>query len=258
MGKQKFKQYDSHKSLTQALDAGYQHYRTDIFRWMLEAYLHQAGVPSQAEPDIPDSAGRYVQATLDAYVQAVERSEPFTDILGTVYMDCASHWGRSGMGQFFTPQNIADMMAMMMLGEDTRQPNGNGDLWRTIDPCIGSGVMMLSFSRAILRQQGADALNRWSVTGVDLDGTCSRMFAVQMLANCAFHGFTFGEIVAMQGNSLSSSPDDYRLLLHMTSPDAPPQVTAKHPSRIEAIAQAAIQSGVQPPEQLALFDLETS
>lgn len=255
MGK-KFEQYDSHTSLVTALDAGYQHYRTDIFGWMLEAYLFAAGVPSQAKPNIPESAEKYVQQALEAYIEAVERSEPFDDILGSVYMDCASHWGRSGMGQFFTPQNIADMMAMMMLGSDTCEPKADGDLWRTIDPCIGSGVMMLSMSRAILRQHGADALKLWSVTGVDLDITCSRMFTVQMLANCALHGFTFGEVVSMQGNSLSFDPDDFKLLLHATSPEVRNQPPALHPARLEMIAQSAVQSGVQPPEQLALFDLE--
>lgn len=258
MGKQKYDEYSSHKSLIKALDAGYQHYQSDIFRWMLDAYLALVGAPNLPEPDIPDSAGKYVRDAIDAYAEAVDRSPAFEDVLGTVYMECASRWHKSGLGQFFTPQTVSDMMAAMMLGQDAGQPKSDGDLWRTIDPCIGSGVMMLSMSRAILRQNGADALKLWSITGVDLDLTCSKMFAVQMVANCAMHGFTFGELVAMQGNSLSSSPDDYKLILHATAPSVPAQVPAKHPARIEMIAQSAAQAGVQPPEQLALFDIEAA
>lgn len=257
MGKTKFeKRHNHHKALITALDAGYQHYSSDIFRWMLEAYLHLVGAPSQAMPDIPDSAAKYVRNTLDTYIEAVQRSEPFEDVMGSVYMECASHWGRSEMGQYFTAQTVADTMALMLLGTDTHDHKPDGQLWRVIDPCVGSGVMLLSMSRAILRDNGPDALKHWSMTGVDLDRTCSMMFAVQMLANCAVHGFRFGEIVALTGNSLSHSPMDYKLVMHAMSPDAPAQPPATHPVRIDMIARSAAEAGVQPSVQLGLFEKE--
>lgn len=105
-------------------------------------------------------------------------SEGFNDALGDLFMECVSH-GRNG--QFFTPQPICDMMAIMTIGDQAK------DGMSVSDCACGSGRMLL----------GAAKINRHlKFYGADNDATCAKMTAV----NFILHSMT-GEVAHM--NTLS-------------------------------------------------------
>jgi hypothetical protein len=109
-------------------------------------------------------------------------SEGFCDPLGELFMQAISN-GHNG--QYFTPEPICDMLAMMTFD--------NAKDGKTVsDPACGSGRMLLAAAK----------INRSSLLyGADLDLTCCKMALVNMLLNSLQ-----GEIAHM--NSLSN--DFYR------------------------------------------------
>jgi len=110
---------------------------------------------------------------------ADQQPEGFKDPLGEFYMMHVSH---GHLGQYFTPEPIADFMAQVSLGENP-QPGQT-----ILDPACGSGRALLAAAR----------INRHlHFYGADLDITCCKMALVNML----FNSLT-GEIAHM--NSLSN------------------------------------------------------
>ena len=92
--------------------------------------------------------------------------EGFIDVLGDYFEQNISH-GHNG--QFFTPQNICDMMA--------RLQNPPEMLSRVHDPACGSGRMLMAMAK----------LNRRALFyGADNDLTCARMTVVNMTLNSMF------------------------------------------------------------------------
>lgn len=233
------------KSVVDALDADRRYRQGEMLRWMLSEALHAMGLPHWEK--IPDQAKDQVSEALHAYERAVACEEPFTDLLGTIYMDLVSRWGKSVLGQYFTPQCIARMMAEMTYKDERPAP---GRLLTACDPAVGSGVMMLSLLQSVLERQGSDALLHWSVTGVDIDPVCVRMYALQVVANCAIHRVQVGEVVAYHGNALGPE-SGLKVILHATAPTVTNVVPAAHPQRIKAVEKVVKQRQL---EQLSLFE----
>ncbi len=101
------------KDLIDALTADHSRYPSDWFRAMLSAFKQMVGIePQTGAEDL--SQHPTTRKCLDAYAQALADNEPFTDILGVAYMELAGKWKQSGLGQFFTPQNVAVMLASMV------------------------------------------------------------------------------------------------------------------------------------------------
>jgi len=99
------------------------------------------------------------------------------DVLGSYFEEHISH-GHNG--QFFTPQNICDLMARMM--------NPVSPLQRILDPACGSGRMLMAMAK----------LNRYSLFyGADNDRNCAMMTVVNMTLNSIY-----GEVAWM--NSLTN------------------------------------------------------
>lgn len=202
MARKKDDHEDPHKDLVKQLTDNYHFRPSELLGWMLEEVLCKFG--ALQERTCKEEAKPIVEGCVRAYLRAVQLNEPFTDVLGSVYMTLASRWGQKALGQYFTPQPIARMMAQMTY--DGLATPADGRLLRTCDPACGSGVMMLAFLQTVIEREGPAGLLRWSVTGIDIDVTCARMCAVQLLVNCMVHEFAIGEIVVMRGDSLSSRP----------------------------------------------------
>lgn len=234
------------KLVSDALDACHGYRQGEMLRWMLSMAFHIMGLPEWET--IPDEVKPQVKQALIAYENAVARSHPFSDILGEVYMELVSRWGKSALGQFFTPQPIAQMMAQMTIGG---KPLPEGRLIYACDHAVGSGVMMLSLLQSVLSESGPDGLKCWSVTGIDLDPVCARMFALQVVANCSIHQVQVGEVLAYHGDALDKA-DKLKVILHATPPQVVDVVPALHPARVKAVNEAAQRGSSQ---QLNLFEL---
>jgi len=88
------------------------------------------------------------------------------DILGELY---ELRFSNSRSGQFFTPQPIADFMAMSICGDSKEFEH------KTVcDPACGSGRMLLAAKKI-------NPFNRFY--GADLDETCCKMAAINLFLN---------------------------------------------------------------------------
>ena len=94
------------------------------------------------------------------------------DILGEFYQTFIT---RGEHGQFFTPEHVSDFMAQILVG-DPVVVEGVTKVQNTIDPCCGSGRMLLGAAKAFGK-------NGVYLTGVDLDRRCSLMTVINLFLN---------------------------------------------------------------------------
>lgn len=120
------------------------------------------------------------------------------DLLGEAYQAYSVRDTRN-LAQYFTPDSAAACMAKMSVGdlpEDVwRKPGG----CRLLEPCCGSGVMMIHSLVEVHRMHGQWALNRTQVVMCDLDPVCVAMASLQM----AWMPWQLGSLVMLQGDSLT-------------------------------------------------------
>ncbi|WP_046483557.1 N-6 DNA methylase [Pseudomonas veronii] len=199
------------KPLVDALADGYRYSPAEMFRYFLSGVMEVWGF--QPWYPIPVEARERVITAIGCYDGLVAKEEPFKDILGAVYAELSSKGGKQLLGQFFTPWNIAVMMANFD-PEPVTKAQGRKVL---SDPACGSGVMLLARANQIIEKHGAEELYRWTFYGCDLDGICARMTAIQLAANCAVHRVEIGEILIVQGNTLASA-EKKQVILHASSP----------------------------------------
>lgn len=209
----------------------------DLFSWLLDDLLADLTTQRKKSPP-PAEAMDSIRELAKLYAGCAIALPCCEDILGPVYQEVSGQGQKRWMGQYFTPQPIARMMANMTLAgmQSGRDPNR---LTTIFEPCSGSGVMLLAMCQEIIQSQNVQALAGYSFTAIDLDGYCARMTAVQLLVNCYVHNLTFGEVLVYQGNSLF--PDsELSVIVHGTAPgvDLSQVAPPLHPVRIEAIRQS--------------------
>lgn len=136
------------------------------------------------------------------YAQCVQ-ANPFGDVLGHVYQELVSSYGKKMLGQFFTPASIARMTAEINYSPELFE---NQETVRFLEPTVGSSVMPLQFMSTV-HNDNPEYLRKLSITGVDLDIVCVQMSTLQLLANNLIHQLNLGEIAVFHGDSLGR-PDD--------------------------------------------------
>lgn len=87
------------------------------------------------------------------------------DILGDLFQGAITY---GEAGQFYTPETITQLMAEMTLAQ--AEPE-SGESKRVLDPCCGSGRMLLSV---------AERNPHWEFVGQDIDLRCVRMTAINL------------------------------------------------------------------------------
>jgi len=139
-----------------------------------------------------DDRSEALQATLNRYSEkeltvfdrlfeittASLEKNPEQDFLGRLYMslDFGSQWH----GQFFTPWNVAYMMAMMTMGPETDPLQGR-EFASTCDPCCGAGCMLLAAAAAYENKEKDRIPQRdLLLVGQDLDRTVALMCYIQL------------------------------------------------------------------------------
>jgi hypothetical protein len=137
------------------------------FKQCLDRYIHEQG----------EEFGRL----LGLYVDAVE-ADPFRDILGELFMRLDVNSVRAG--QFFTPWNIAEMMARMQFDRATFEQQVEEKGYVTVcDPAVGSGVMLLAFAKVVHDELGRQGLAKVRFYGQDIDQRCVLMCRIQLRMN---------------------------------------------------------------------------
>lgn len=205
------------KQLVRALDAMRQDVRYPYGLFVTEA-LRSFGVQvNDDEPHAELRAG--VAAAVEAYRAAVLEEDPFRDVLGPIYQDEASKGHRDMSGQFFTPWDLCLLIADMQLGDWKPGPSPAGGLWTLQEPACGSGAMLLAAFAGLVKRWGPEALLFWHVEAVDLDLTCARTCALQVVANLSLRGWSVGRMLVHHGDTLRM---EFRsVVLHATNGEDP-------------------------------------
>lgn len=201
------------KRLTRALDQLRHDERYPYGLFVAEA-LRSFGIQIRDPEPGADVFPRVLEATT-AYRAAVLQGEPFADLLGDVYQEEASKGHRDASGQFFTPWPLARMIAEMTLGDWEPGPSPSGGLWRLGEPACGSGGMLLAALSVLSDRYRPEALLLWDLDASDLDLTCARTCALQVVANLSLRAWSVGRIVVRHANSLSL--EQFGIVLHATN-----------------------------------------
>jgi len=100
-----------------------------------------------------------------------------TDVLGEVYHHFELH--NKWKGQYFTPQNICDMMGMMICGDETQAAIVNKGYITLNEPTCGSGAMIMGFAKA-MKRQNMNYCKQLFVIAQDIDPKCVHMTYLQL------------------------------------------------------------------------------
>lgn len=132
----------------------------------------------QREKDYLDTINKYTKEEIQELCKllgllvSAYSDEPDTDVLGEIYMSC--RMGNKYMEQYFTPYNVAKMMAEMQLGTcELKEP------FSLCEPTCGSGVMVIAAAN-VLKRRGLNYQKHLEVTAQDLDWTCVYMTYIQL------------------------------------------------------------------------------
>ena len=136
---------------------------------------------------------------LSALYAAEVKNNPFRDVLGDVYQELSSHYKAKGLGQYFTPWPVAQMMSMFAQPDMSKFEEGPISLH---EPTCGSGVMVLAFLDR-LHQHDPTALERVELCLIDADIVCCKMVTVQILANMLINNLSIKSFEVLHGNALT-------------------------------------------------------
>lgn len=129
-------------------------------------------------------------------VQSLERGH--RDALGELFMslELGDHW----KGQFFTPYEVASLMARLTIGDAAGQVEREGFI-TVNEPACGAGGMVIAFAEA-LRDQGVNYHNSMHAIAQDIDATAVHMAYVQL-------SLLHIPAIVVHGNSLTVTEWDH-------------------------------------------------
>lgn len=166
---------------------------------------------SEAWLNDPASDPKRFKVYSEEVLQIMAEQPAFTDVLGPLYMAIAGKFKRSGLGQFFTPQPLARMMAAMTLGPPSAERP------RTVqEPACGSGVLLLANAQHYFQTYGPASVSKLAFYGIDRDPICVAMTGVQLLWQCQLHDAPLASVVLFQGDTLDDL-SKAKLWMHATA-----------------------------------------
>ena len=118
--------------------------------------------------------GQVIGNAFNAYIDCADKFI-YEDILGAAFMETDAKSVRAG--QFFTPAPLAEVMARNIFNP----ADFDKDEKVTVhDPCVGSGVMLLSYAKVVNQELGPLALTKIELSGQDIDRRCVLMTKIQL------------------------------------------------------------------------------
>lgn len=163
------------------------------------------GIREEREELYLATAKAYTKEELEIFVELASLTimaldkNPAQDFLGNLYM--SMDFGNSWQGQFFTPWNIAHMMAKMIMGNCNAEIQEKGFV-SVNDPTCGAGCMLLAAAEAYRNGIPGEERNFQTdvlFVGQDIDPVVAKMCYIQLsLLGCAGYvaiGNTFADPV---------------------------------------------------------------
>lgn len=124
----------------------------------------------------PEAVSAYARMCALLYLAVRENWDEPRDILGAVYheLNLNNAWN----GQYFTPDDVCRMMAMITLGED-KLDSANQELLTINEPACGSGAMVVGAVWA-MKKAGYDYRQKSLFYAQDIDIRCVWMAYIQL------------------------------------------------------------------------------
>lgn len=137
----------------------------------------------------------------------------YQDIIGSVYMQFAYHG--QGSSIFFTPWNVARMMAEMTL-KDANLEKFTPERPMTIcDPACGSGILLLA-AASVLPREFIDQ-GRVAFFGVDINPTCVKMVRLNMMIYGLYRPMSFFKPTQeLTREEIAMFPEPYQQQIYQT------------------------------------------
>ncbi|MFI5702628.1 N-6 DNA methylase [Streptomyces xanthochromogenes] len=126
-------------------------------------------------------AGRYSRTELDRFAEALalvtmEMEREPCDVLGRLYMEL--ELGNERLGQYYTPYDIAQLMAEIRIDSVVEQVQRDG-FARVYEPSCGAGAFMVALSQAML-EHGLNPQTQLHVTAEDIAPQAMHMIYIHL------------------------------------------------------------------------------
>lgn len=160
--------------------------RPDVWKLREDSYMATVKRYSKEELNL-------ITELLSITTLALEEN-PAQDFLGKMYMqfNLENKWH----GQFFTPWHVAELMAKMLVGDETKEKIASQDYISVNDPCCGAGCMLIAFANVCKNDLDINYQQSVLFVAQDIDSIVAKMCYIQIsLLGCP--GFV------VIGNSLS-------------------------------------------------------
>ena len=146
--------------------------RHQVFEDFLDLSLYALQRDDESYLDVMGSYGEEeAELYSEAYAELMNASESANhDVLGVVYEEMGN--SSDHFGQHFTPHNLSDMNAGMVIGEDDIDEDRE-EPYSIMDPAAGSGRLLISAAK----QLPADEAQFYAV---DKDSTVAKMAALNL------------------------------------------------------------------------------
>ncbi|CAM4018918.1 N-6 DNA methylase [Xenorhabdus thuongxuanensis] len=161
------------------------HNRFEVFR----DFIHVAAIAlenrilklPELEKEYFKIIGRYEKKDVEKFCCLLSHvslglQRELCDFLGKIFMSL--NLGNSNMGQFFTPFEVSEMMAKMIIRNPQPKIEQSGYI-SVSDPAVGSGGMVIASAKALL-EYGFDPSKHMLAICTDIDWVAARMCYVQL------------------------------------------------------------------------------
>lgn len=114
---------------------------------------------------------------IKSYLQTAQK-HPYRDNLGELWMWAVNTYGKAENGQFFTPEDICELISKLMHGrQDTSKYNSFANPYKFAEPCCGSGAMVIPVYRDLMKK---DPNLHMELHLNDLDEICTIATFIQL------------------------------------------------------------------------------
>lgn len=144
--------------------------RSDVWKAREDSYMETVKKYSKEDLDL-------ISELLSITTLALEEN-PAQDFLGKLYMQF--HLENKWHGQFFTPWHIAELMAMMVVGDDLKEKIVSEGYVSVNDPCCGAGCMLIAFANICKDDLNINYQKDILFVGQDVDPVVVKMCYIQI------------------------------------------------------------------------------
>lgn len=168
---------------------GYKHDRHTVFGDVMETMAIaisnavDRGQFGPREARYMEIVKRYAREELDVFARilaevVLELEAGHDDVMGSVFGEL--DLGNSAAGQFFTPYEVARLMARVTIGDgsEARSLIEQNGFVSVLEPAVGAGGMVIALAEA-LSEVGINYQQHMHVTAVDVDARAAHMAYVQ-------------------------------------------------------------------------------